>query len=224
MVDCRKIEEGKLGFFRVGIVPKSRVQEIFDSVQERLREKKVKGRTGSTSSSNTSSADSGLDDQSQGTSAQGSQKGSRKSSRKLSLRGSRRGSQKGKVTSRIEGTVNPAFVDDDDRDDQDDDKIIVHGHGNPDPEPTTPVSAKSGLLSSDDQSYNTFSENNSGIQVGPRRIRRRDSTSGESDVIDRESHSSGSEEPAIISVEGLPEVQVQVHRSVINQEDATSAL
>ncbi|XP_019618468.1 PREDICTED: uncharacterized protein LOC109465551 [Branchiostoma belcheri] len=35
VVNCTKIDEGNLGFFRVGIVPKSRVLDIFDSVRQR---------------------------------------------------------------------------------------------------------------------------------------------------------------------------------------------
>ncbi|CAH1265564.1 YRDC [Branchiostoma lanceolatum] len=35
VVNCTKINEGNLGFFRVGIVPKSRVLDIFDSVRQR---------------------------------------------------------------------------------------------------------------------------------------------------------------------------------------------
>ncbi|ESO94486.1 hypothetical protein LOTGIDRAFT_189186, partial [Lottia gigantea] len=33
VVDCRQINEGKLGFFRIGIVPKSRVEELFEKVR-----------------------------------------------------------------------------------------------------------------------------------------------------------------------------------------------
>ncbi|XP_050402013.1 uncharacterized protein LOC126818585 [Patella vulgata] len=39
VVDCRKIEEGKLGFFRIGIVPRSRVEELFEKVQRRHKAK-----------------------------------------------------------------------------------------------------------------------------------------------------------------------------------------
>lgn len=35
VVDCREINEGKLGFFRVGLTPKSKVEEIFDRVKQR---------------------------------------------------------------------------------------------------------------------------------------------------------------------------------------------
>lgn len=35
VVDCRNIDEGKLGFFRIGLTPKSKVEEIFDRVKQR---------------------------------------------------------------------------------------------------------------------------------------------------------------------------------------------
>lgn len=37
VVDCTKIESGQIGFFRVGLIPKSKVLEIFGEVQKRHR-------------------------------------------------------------------------------------------------------------------------------------------------------------------------------------------
>ena len=34
VVDCRRIDEGDLGFFRIGIMPKSKVLELFEEVRE----------------------------------------------------------------------------------------------------------------------------------------------------------------------------------------------
>lgn len=33
VVDCRKIKEGKIGFFRIGVTPKSKIDEMFEKVQ-----------------------------------------------------------------------------------------------------------------------------------------------------------------------------------------------
>ncbi|XP_051810557.1 uncharacterized protein LOC110961127 [Acanthochromis polyacanthus] len=38
VVDCTKIETGQIGFFRVGLIPKSKVLEIFEEVQRRHRQ------------------------------------------------------------------------------------------------------------------------------------------------------------------------------------------
>ncbi|XP_072288372.1 uncharacterized protein [Eucyclogobius newberryi] len=38
VVDCTKIESGHIGFFRVGLIPKSKVLQIFEAVQKRHRE------------------------------------------------------------------------------------------------------------------------------------------------------------------------------------------
>ncbi|XP_047441333.1 uncharacterized protein LOC125008231 [Mugil cephalus] len=38
VVDCTKIETGHIGFFRVGLIPKSKVLEIFEEVQKRHRQ------------------------------------------------------------------------------------------------------------------------------------------------------------------------------------------
>jgi predicted protein tyrosine phosphatase len=35
VVDCREIDKGKLGFYRIGLTPKSDVLEILDKVLER---------------------------------------------------------------------------------------------------------------------------------------------------------------------------------------------
>uniref|UniRef100_A0AAV2MJ30 Threonylcarbamoyl-AMP synthase n=1 Tax=Knipowitschia caucasica TaxID=637954 RepID=A0AAV2MJ30_KNICA len=37
VVDCTKIESGQIGFFRVGLIPKSKVLQIFEEVQKRHR-------------------------------------------------------------------------------------------------------------------------------------------------------------------------------------------
>merc|ERR1712226_1678721 len=34
VVDCRRLKDGQLGFFRIGIMPKSRVLELFEEVQK----------------------------------------------------------------------------------------------------------------------------------------------------------------------------------------------
>lgn len=42
VVDCRRIDEGKIGFFRIGLVPKSRVEDIFEQIQAKhSREKSI---------------------------------------------------------------------------------------------------------------------------------------------------------------------------------------
>ncbi|CAJ1058056.1 uncharacterized protein si:ch211-153b23.4 [Xyrichtys novacula] len=38
VVDCTKIETGQIGFFRVGLIPKSKVLQIFEEVQKRHRQ------------------------------------------------------------------------------------------------------------------------------------------------------------------------------------------
>ncbi|MED6262665.1 hypothetical protein ATANTOWER_023576, partial [Ataeniobius toweri] len=38
VVDCTKIETGQIGFFRVGLIPKSKVLQIFEEVKDRHRQ------------------------------------------------------------------------------------------------------------------------------------------------------------------------------------------
>ncbi|GAB1605836.1 hypothetical protein Ahia01_000865900 [Argonauta hians] len=45
VVDCRKFDEGKIGFFRIGLEPKSRVEEIFERIQSQFRGKTSSHRT-----------------------------------------------------------------------------------------------------------------------------------------------------------------------------------
>ncbi|XP_049898062.1 uncharacterized protein si:ch211-153b23.4 [Epinephelus moara] len=41
VVDCTKIESGHIGFFRVGLIPKSKVLQIFEEVQKRHRQGQI---------------------------------------------------------------------------------------------------------------------------------------------------------------------------------------
>ncbi|XP_066504814.1 uncharacterized protein si:ch211-153b23.4 [Hoplias malabaricus] len=43
VVDCTKIDSGQIGFFRVGLIPKSQVLQIFEEIQRRHRNGQVNG-------------------------------------------------------------------------------------------------------------------------------------------------------------------------------------
>ncbi|XP_036365429.1 uncharacterized protein LOC118766235 [Octopus sinensis] len=87
VVDCRKIDEGKIGFFRIGLEPKSRVEEIFERIQAQFRNKTASHRDSMQSTSET--LDSGV---------------------------YIRRSNPGSVSLELEGHINDAFDDSDDGD------------------------------------------------------------------------------------------------------------
>lgn len=87
VVDCRKFDEGKIGFFRIGLEPKSRVEEIFERIQAQFRNKTASHRSSMQSTSET--LDSGV---------------------------YIRRSNPGSVSLELEGHINDAFDDSDDGD------------------------------------------------------------------------------------------------------------